>query len=53
MEGTSASFAVTTPPLRQRQNEVEVRLLSETRASERHVSLIGLEIDLTYRRGKR
>ena len=53
MEGSSASYAVTAPPLRKGESEIEVRLLSETRASERHVSLIGLEIDLTYRRRER
>ena len=53
MEGSSASYAVIAPPLRQGENQIEIRLLSETRTPDRHVSLIGLEIDLTYRRGKR
>ena len=30
MEGSSASYTVTTPPLRQGENEIEVRLLSES-----------------------
>ena len=48
VEGASASYEVTTPPLRQGENEIEVRLLSDSRAPDRHVSLIGVEIDLTF-----
>ncbi len=53
MEGSSASYAVTAPPLRQGEIEIEIRLLSETRAPECHVSLVGLEIDLTLGRRER
>ena len=48
VEGASASYEAAAPPLRQGENEIEVRLLSETRASDSHVSLIGLEVDLTF-----
>ncbi len=48
VDGAIATFAATTPPLRQGENEIEVRLLSDSRAPDRHVSLVGLEIDLTF-----
>ena len=48
VEGASAWYEAAAPPLRQGENEIEVRLISETRAPENYVSLIGLEIDLTF-----
>ena len=48
VEGSSAWYEAAAPPLRQGENEIEVRLISETRAPENYVSLIGLEIDLTF-----
>ena len=48
VEGASASFAATVPPLRQGENEIEVRLLSDARAPGNHVSLVGVEVDLTF-----
>ena len=48
VEGVGVEFAVTAPPLRQGVNEIAVKLRSGERSLEQYVSLIGVEIHVSY-----